>query len=259
MPETDLNESDRDELVDKATELRKAFADIPETERTSEQDAQVRKLHRPGEGDRRTAHHRGLGRGPGSQARRVQRNADDPSATRGGGIGNADRRSFGEMLITEEYVDWMVRGPSSTLSSNFEGKGFLDQLLKRAVQDWGSSGSELLLGAGNLLPVGQPIAPVPRQARLYLRDLIPKMTTTLAAIPYVQELNPTLRVGVSGGRRWDQLNATLILPGRQGRSDRDRCLVGALQAALRGRRGGCAVRESASALPGGLQGGLGVS
>ena len=35
------------------------------------------------------------------------------------------------MLITEEYVDWMVRGPSSTLSSNFEGKGSLDQLLKR--------------------------------------------------------------------------------------------------------------------------------
>ena len=62
--------------------------------------------------------------------------------------------------------------------------------------------------------MGQPIAPVPRQARLDLRDLIPKMTTTLAAIPYVQELDPNFYESASavaeGGTK---PNATLSFQG----------------------------------------------
>lgn len=76
---------------------------------------------------------------------------------------------------------------------NFTDEGSGAQMFTRAVNEWASGGPPSYdpSGAGNLLPVGQPIAPIPRQARLYLRDLIPTMTTTLAAIPYVQELNPT--------------------------------------------------------------------
>jgi hypothetical protein len=76
-------------------------------------------------------------------------------------------------------------------------KATLDQLMTRATPfmgEFGSSGPPGYdpSGAGNLNPVGQPIAPVPRHARLFLRDLFSKMSTTLAQIPYVQELNPTL-------------------------------------------------------------------
>jgi hypothetical protein len=122
----------------------------------------------------------------------------DLASTRGGvrsaGGQDMDSRSFGEILVTEELVDWVMHSHSSELNRSFSDMGSLNEMFTRAgVSEWGSSGPPSFdpSGAGNLLPVGQPIAPIPRQARLYLRDLIPTMTTTLAAIPYVQELNPT--------------------------------------------------------------------
>lgn len=71
------------------------------------------------------------------------------------------------------------------------------------VTEWGSGGPPSFdtTDSGGLLPrLGQPIPPVPRQAKLYLRDLMPSMTTTLATIPYVRELNPAAyEEAASGG------------------------------------------------------------
>lgn len=103
-------------------------------------------------------------------------------------------RSFGDTVVTDEFVAWACRNQGGDYSQSLVGQGSLNDIFTRAVGEWGTSGPTSGYdpsGAGNLLPVGQPIAPIPRQARLYLRDLIPTMTTTLAAIPYVQELNPT--------------------------------------------------------------------
>lgn len=77
----------------------------------------------------------------------------------------------------------------------------------RAVTEWGASGPGAggtgfdTTDAGGLLPrLGQPIPPVPRHAKLYLRDLIPSMSTTLPTMPYVRELNPvTYESAASGG------------------------------------------------------------
>ena len=44
--------------------------------------------------------------------------------------------------------------------------------------------------AGLLRPLGQPIPPIPRQRRLFIRDLMSQGQTNLAAIPYIKELNP---------------------------------------------------------------------
>lgn len=73
------------------------------------------------------------------------------------------------------------------------------------VAEWGSSGpgtgtSFDSTDSGGLLPrLGQPIPPVPRQAKLYLRDLIPSMSTTLPTMPYVRELNPTTYESAASG------------------------------------------------------------
>lgn len=119
----------------------------------------------------------------------------DLASTRGGVRGgeDADYRSLGELIVGDELVRWAKSSHGADFNVSLSGHGSLNEMFTRAVAEWGSSGPPGYdpSGAGNLLPVGQPIAPIPRQARLYLRDLIPTMTTTLAAIPYVQELNPT--------------------------------------------------------------------
>lgn len=110
------------------------------------------------------------------------------------------------MIVNPEMIEYVQGGSSGIIGDGFKQSvkfgatednkrsANFDQLLTRAMSDFGSSGPPTYdpSGAGNLLPVGQPIAPVPRHARLFLRDLFSKMTTTLAQIPYVQELNPTL-------------------------------------------------------------------
>jgi hypothetical protein len=72
----------------------------------------------------------------------------------------------------------------------------------RAVTEWGAAGPPTFdsTDSGGLIPrLGQPIPPVPRQAKLYLRDLLPTMPTTFPIIPYVRELNPTAYEQVASG------------------------------------------------------------
>jgi HK97 family phage major capsid protein len=71
------------------------------------------------------------------------------------------------------------------------------------LTEWGTTGPPAFdtTTAGALVPVqSQAIPPVPRQARLYLADLMPRMPTTFPTVPYVRELNPTTYEQiVSGG------------------------------------------------------------
>lgn len=184
-----------DQLYERCAELRQEFADFSEDTRQDPEGnsqleamfAEVNKL------DAQIT----LGE---LEERRAQAKL---AATRGGGASDLDHRSLGELLATEEMVTW-ARGSHTSnqpFRMDMEGQGSLANMLTRAtgINEGGSSGPGTLSssgavdasGAGYLLPVGQPIAPVPRHARLYLRDLFPTMTTTLAALPYVQELNPT--------------------------------------------------------------------
>jgi HK97 family phage major capsid protein len=178
-----------DELYEECANLRREFADLPEGVRSDEDSARLQSMFaKVNELDAQIT----LGE---LEERRANAKL---AATAGGGARSTEddieRRSLGEMFISEDMVKWALSGTrNAPFEEAYEGKGTLDQMLTRAVQDFGSSGPPGVdpSGAGYLLPVGQPIAPVPRQARLFLRDLFPKMTTTLAQIPYVQELNPT--------------------------------------------------------------------
>lgn len=74
--------------------------------------------------------------------------------------------------------------------------------VRAPVTEWGTGGPPTFdtTSAGGLLPrQSQPIAPVPRQARLYLGDLMPRMPTTYPTVPYVRELNPVTYEGVVSG------------------------------------------------------------
>jgi hypothetical protein len=203
-----LTDMSLEELYDRGTELRKGLAEFPESERTDDQKREIRALiDEVGELDAAI-----------TLSELEQRRSDQSITANQGGFRNVhghDVRSIADVLMDEGsgFMDWVVRdGPTGRGNHGFD-MSFSDRgsaaemglraefdafntggLLTRAtVTEWASGGPPTYdsTGTGNLLPVGQPIAPIPRQARLYLRDLIPTMTTTLAQIPYVQELNPT--------------------------------------------------------------------
>jgi HK97 family phage major capsid protein len=209
-----IGEMDLDELYSRGDQLRSELAELPASERTDTDQARIRAIAE--EAESLDTHitlaelaTRREGGAPGAAGQVV--------ATSGGirGFGG-NAGTPGELIVTEELVDW-VMGREERYLRSLEGVGTLDGMLTRAVAEWGTTPATYdASGAGNLLPVGQPIAPIPRQARLYLRDLIPTMTTTLAAIPYVQELNPTLYESASavaeGGAK---PNATLSFTGQK--------------------------------------------
>lgn len=178
-----------DELYEECSNLRKEFADLPEGVRSEEDSTRLAAMFaRVNELDAQIT----LGE---MEERRANAKLAATTGSRAAATDDIERRSLGELFVSEELVKWAVSGNrgDKPFVTEYENVGTLDQMLTRAVQDWGSGGPPNVdpSGAGYLLPVGQPIAPVPRQARLFLRDLLPKMTTTLANIPYVQELNPT--------------------------------------------------------------------
>lgn len=160
----------------------------------------------------------------------VERREQAKVAATAGALTEKGIRSIGEAFLTEEALASIARdgGASSEFTLNGvagsrklafeseldgdEGRQMSQWLryagvygadgLRASINEWGSGGPPNFGtdDAGGLLPVGQPIPPVPRQAKLYLRDLIPHMTTTLATVPYVRELNPaSLEAIISGG------------------------------------------------------------
>jgi HK97 family phage major capsid protein len=98
-----------------------------------------------------------------------------------GAMGAAETRSSGEIVTQDpEFLAWCkraaARGSSIGESPSVE--------LRALVSEGDSNGSS------TLLPVGQPYLVDTRRRRLFIRDLIGVQQTTLAAIPYVRELNP---------------------------------------------------------------------
>lgn len=206
MGTRNLAEASLDELYEMGGELRKELAAIPEENRTDEEDHRVRALcDEANELDTRI-----------TLVEMEDRRAKHALASTMGGIRGdiTDTRSLGEIVVTQDLVDWAAKTHGVRYGEHsgdhwdmsIEQLGSAAQLftrsdaglMLRAMGEWGSGGPPGYSSSGMdpsqaaaLLPVGQPIAPIPRQARLYLRDLIPVMTTTLAQIPYVQELNPT--------------------------------------------------------------------
>ncbi|MCU1494868.1 MAG: hypothetical protein JWO62_2632 [Acidimicrobiaceae bacterium] len=130
-------------------------------------------------------------------------------ATAGARPAGAGMRSLGDLFVnSEDTAEWIRRGlPDAGFSVELTGAEgqqaarFLRAGYRATVTEWAAGGPQTpdATGSEYLNPVGQPIAPVPRQARLFLRDLIPVMTTTLATVPYVRELNPTTSEQATGG------------------------------------------------------------
>lgn len=203
-----------DELYGKCAELRSEFADMPEGVRSEEDSDRLSAMFSlVNELDAQIT----LGE---LEDRRANARL---ASVAGGGLrseNGIEHRSFGDLVVNEELVKWARSGQSgnSVYRQDLDGQGSLEQMLLRAVSEFGTAGPGTTAtyntvdasGAGNLLPNGQPIAPVPRQARLFLRDLIPKMTTTLAALPYVQEYAPTAYESASAvAEGMNKPNATL--------------------------------------------------
>lgn len=182
-----------DELRARLTELRKDFAELPPYD---QRDADT---------NRRTA-------GMISEVHELDaqltaalvhegRSAFSPAAGQAplASTTPVERRSLGAQLVASDQFRAWQEGGLGKPEMNVGIAGGIGVLERRDVQEWGSTGPTSYFangdydgtGAGMLLPVGQPIAPIPREAKLYLRDLIPKMNTSLAQIPYVRELAPT--------------------------------------------------------------------
>lgn len=150
----------------------------------------------------------------------VERREQAKIAATAGALLDGGFRSVGDAFVTAEMVESMEKGRGSWAEFTREGRQGTRQLAYeqaydgedgknitrwlraagcygtdglRAITEWGSGGPPGFdtTDSGGLLPrLGQPIPPTPRQAKLYLRDLIPTMPTTLPIMPYVRELNP---------------------------------------------------------------------
>jgi hypothetical protein len=188
------------EVRARLAELKHDFLEIPATERSDEDNNRYRSImSEVDELDKR------MGTLAIFDARE---HAPAPNAaTRN--HGGMERRSGGQLLVeSDEFRDWTAHGLKGQFNTTLEVgiRGFQGGMeFRTPVTDFGTTGPGYTFGnpaydstgSGMLLPVGEPIAPIPRQAKLYLRDLIPTTSTTLASIPYVRELSPTSYEGAA--------------------------------------------------------------
>lgn len=192
MP-TALKEMSPDELREHAKNLRAEFAELSEGTRSDEQNARVRAISAEAE-----QLDTNLTLALVEEMRQIERHGGNTAAAFANAGGNGFRSGAEQLIESAEYKTWVDHGMA--------GDGFRT-VLNAGIRsfeagqrdpsfigtDFGSGGPPNA-STGNLnslLPVGQPIPPTPRQAKLYLRDLIPVMNTTLSQIPYVRELAPT--------------------------------------------------------------------
>lgn len=104
-------------------------------------------------------------------------------------VGERRDARAGEVAVSaEEYRSWVDRGGDWGSFPAIELRGGLNGIEFRALIDSTTDGSAS--DAGVFLPQGQPIAPVPRQRRLFVRDLLSVQQTGLASVPYIRELTP---------------------------------------------------------------------
>jgi hypothetical protein len=116
-------------------------------------------------------------------------------------------RDLGNVIAADEGIRAWIEAGAKGASPAMQIK----EGIRASVFEYGTGGfPNAATGAWNtLLPLAQPIAPTPRQAMLFMRDLIPVQRTSFSQIPYVRELNPTsTEYGAStvaeGGQKPDQ-------------------------------------------------------
>jgi hypothetical protein len=96
-----------------------------------------------------------------------------------------DTRSIGQMFVdNDDYAEWAKQSRSAST--------FFERTIERGERTLLDSTGDLSNdGPGLWRPVGTPMAPSPRQQRLFLRDVLLSGTTGLASIPYIREKNVT--------------------------------------------------------------------
>lgn len=96
---------------------------------------------------------------------------------------NAGHRTLGDLIVdSDEFKGW-ERGGERMPNIDLEGRSLGAEF--RTLMDTATA------DAGAFVPPRTPIAPMPRQMRFFLRDLIPTLPTGIAnAVPYIRELNP---------------------------------------------------------------------
>lgn len=117
----------------------------------------------------------------------------DPAATQP--MANRANRTLGDIVVESDQYE--ARG---NLAAGFASIPVEGSLLGR---DGSQLRTNITSGTANndsgaLLPSGDPILPTPREARLFIRDLLTVQGTGLSSIPYVREYTPvTTEVGAS--------------------------------------------------------------
>lgn len=191
-----------DEIKDRLSQLRKEYAAVRLEERSDPTTQRMRAIHNEVEELDCDL----------TMALAIERRekATAHLAATGPSGGQIENRSLGAMIANSEVIkDWASHGYSDNRNLDFELSGVTLETRAPILTEFDpvngpGTGFETAAldssGSGMFLPVGQPQAPTPRQARLFMRDLIPVMRTGLAGIPYVRELNPlATEGGLTGG------------------------------------------------------------
>jgi len=110
-------------------------------------------------------------------------------------MANTGNRSLGDLVVSSDAYEARGNLSATHAAINIEG-GILgsDGAALRTTITSGTASND----AGALLPQGTPLQPTPREARLFIRDLLTVQGTGLSSIPYVREYTPvTTEVGAS--------------------------------------------------------------
>lgn len=200
MPALKLSDASVDDVETRLKELKAEFVDLSEGRRDDVDDDGLRAMIR--EVDTLDTW---LTMSAAAEQRAQQKIAATAAVLAAPGM-----RSIGEAFTTPEMVDFVTRGRGGVDGFRSDHEGDEGRQLSRWLRTAGMRANLVEWAAGGpptfdttdsmgLAPVGQPIPPTPRQAKLYLRDLMPTMTTTLATVPYVRELNPVAGESVASG------------------------------------------------------------
>jgi hypothetical protein len=102
-----------------------------------------------------------------------------------------DLRSIGHRVVAEElYTAWVRRSGEARDFPNIEvdGVSFHRPEMRALLDHVGASGADVWSPQGQ--PVLPPGAAGVRQRRLFVRDIMSVVQTTLQSVPYIRELNP---------------------------------------------------------------------
>jgi HK97 family phage major capsid protein len=114
-------------------------------------------------------------------------------------LGQPELRSPGDFYVNHEHYTnhgHYVGGNLPDIEANnlIEWRHALPSTEHRTLLDTAQTDP----AAGLWMPRGTPMPPVPREQRLFIRDVLSVIPTTLNSVPYIRELNPaTTQTGAS--------------------------------------------------------------